>query len=114
MYGLAAGSGERSSMRRLLSFLTAGMRISCERFSGDQVTYFGAFFSPRRLYEAATGFKNAVISTVCSSTPAIKLSVTSSPLSALTETFMCSPFPLSCIKGLGEKSANSPFLRAIV
>ncbi len=37
-YGFPAGSGERSSIRSYSPF-AAGIRMSCERFSGDQVTF---------------------------------------------------------------------------
>ena len=46
--GFASGSGERSSILRY-SPLPAGILISWERFSLDQVMYLGAFFTPRRM-----------------------------------------------------------------
>src|SRR5689334_1397803 len=74
-YGLQAGSGERNSMRVLLSLprFGIGTRTSADSLLRAQQMYVGASYpSMRRLYEFTVWFVTAVISFAWCSSPAMK------------------------------------------
>ena len=60
------------------------------------------------------GFRNAVMASTWASTPARTWGITSRLSSLTAEKLMCIPLPALSARGLGPKSAYSPFRAATV
>src|SRR5258707_782129 len=65
-YGLAVGSGKRTSMRRAFGLCTNGMRIEAERLRAEYASLTGASKpGTRRLYELVPGLVMAFSARAC-------------------------------------------------